>query len=111
MIKEGDPKPPRFNSPIDTCNTNQHNDVLQKMNSTEQQGDEKCQKFDDNFSAAKFNSYVRTWYVFYVADNTIEQISALSMHSFPTTDYRPANYCSTDYRSTDRRSTDRQSTA
>jgi hypothetical protein len=98
MIKEGDPKPPRFDSPIDTCNTDQHNDVLQKMNSTEQQGDEKCQKFVDNFSAAKFNFYVRTWYVFYVADNTIEQISALLMHSFPTTDYHSTDYQSTDYR-------------
>jgi hypothetical protein len=77
MITEGDPTPPRFDSPIDTCSTDHHNDNLQKMKSEEQQGDEKCQRFVDNFSAAKPNSYVRTWYVFYAADNTINQISTL----------------------------------
>jgi hypothetical protein len=80
MINEGDPTaPPRFDSPINTCSINQHNDVLQKMRSKEHQGDEKCQRFVDNFSAAKSNSYVRTLYVFYAADNTIKQISTLSM--------------------------------
>jgi hypothetical protein len=63
MIKEGAPKPPRFDLPIDTCPPDQHNDVLQKMNSTERKGDEKLEMLDGIFSAAKFNSYVRTWNV------------------------------------------------
>jgi hypothetical protein len=71
------------------------------MKSEEQQGDEKCQRFVDNFSAAKPNSYVRTWYVFYAADNTINQISTLSMKYFPNTDYYTTDYCSPDYRPAD----------
>jgi hypothetical protein len=106
MINEGDPTPPRFDSPIDTCSTKQYNDVLQKMKSEEQQEDEKRQRFVDNFSAAKSNSYVRTWYVFYAADNTIKQISTLSMKSFPNTDYYTTDYCCNDYRPADYCSTD-----
>jgi hypothetical protein len=37
------------------------------LQAKEHQGDEKCQRFVDNFSAAKSKSYVRTWYVFYAA--------------------------------------------
>jgi hypothetical protein len=102
MINEGDPTPPCFDLPIDTCSTNQHNDACpSKTEIQRDQGDEKCRRFVDNFSAAKSNSYVHTWYVFYAADNTIKHISTLSMKYFPNTDYYTTDYCSTDYHPAD----------
>jgi hypothetical protein len=114
MIKEGAPLPSRFDSPIDTCLTHQHNDVLRKIIPRERQGDEKLERIDHSLLAAKFNSYVRTWYVFYAADNSITQVLVFSMIHIPITvhcffDYRSFEYLSSDYRSADCRSSDYRS--
>jgi hypothetical protein len=96
---------------IGTCLTHQHNDVLQKIFSGGQQGDEKLQRIDHSLSAAKFNFYVRTSFVFYAADNAITQIAVFSMIHFPTTvhrffDYRPSDSHSSDCCSSDCYSSD-----
>jgi hypothetical protein len=106
VMKGRFPEPPRFDSTIVTCPPDKGNDVLAMFFSTEQQGDEKIKNIDDTFHTPKLHSYVRTWYVFYVANDSIKQISVFcSMIHFPTTTHCPTAYCSADYCYTVYRST------
>jgi hypothetical protein len=98
VMKGRFPEPPRFDSTIVTCPPDKGNDVLAMFFSTEQQGDEKIKVIDENFHTPKLHSYVRTWYVFYVANDSIKQISVFcSIIHFPTTTHCPTAYCSADY--------------